>query len=168
MSVAIKLPLGPDTVFAAFQAAATRYAQQPFICVLTETAAVYDMPAGELSYGEAQSKVEQLASAYRQAGFGHGHRVGVLLENRPDFFLHWFALNALGVSLVPINPDMRAAELEYLIDHSDVVAALAIPSRHGDIALMLQEALTREPYCNKRGGASCLQCDAGSCQIQLV
>jgi acyl-CoA synthetase (AMP-forming)/AMP-acid ligase II len=134
MSVAIKLPLGPDTVFAAFQAAATRYAQQPFICVLTETAAVYDMPAGELSYGEAQSKVEQLASAYRQAGFGHGHRVGVLLENRPDFFLHWFALNALGVSVVPINPELRSAELEYLIDHSEMVAALALASRQSDLA----------------------------------
>ena len=58
-----------------------------------------------------------------------GHRVGILMENRPGFFLHWFALNALGVSLVPINPDMRAAELEYLIGHSEIVAAVVIPSR---------------------------------------
>ena len=40
-----------------------------------------------------------------RAGYGHGHRVGLLLENRPAFFLHWFALNALGVSLVPINAE---------------------------------------------------------------
>ncbi len=44
-----------------------------------------------------------------------GQRVGLLLENRPAFFEHWFALNALGVSVVPINPDLRAGELEYLI-----------------------------------------------------
>ena len=26
---------------------------------------------------------------YAAAGFGHGHRVGLQLENRPAFFLHW-------------------------------------------------------------------------------
>ncbi len=36
-------------------------------------------------------------SWYADAGYGPGHRVGLLLENRPAFFLHWFALNALGV-----------------------------------------------------------------------
>ena len=30
------------------------------------------------------------------SGYGVGHRVGLLLENRPAFFLHWLALNALG------------------------------------------------------------------------
>ncbi|HWZ37219.1 MAG TPA: AMP-binding protein [Bradyrhizobium sp.] len=134
MSVATQLPAGPDTVFAAFQAAATRHAQKPFIDVLTETAGAYDIAAGELSYAQIQAQVERLAGVYRQAGFGHGHRVGVLLENRPDFFLNWFALNALGVSVVPINPELRSAELEYLIDHSEMVAALAIVSRQGDLA----------------------------------
>src|SRR4030088_1453870 len=134
MSVATQLPAGPDTVFAAFQAASARNTQRPFISVLRETARAYDIATGELSYGHVQATVERLSGAYRQAGYGHGHRVGVLLENRPDFFLHWFALNALGVSLVPLNPDMRAAEFEYLIGHSEMVAALAIPSRHGDLS----------------------------------
>jgi acyl-CoA synthetase (AMP-forming)/AMP-acid ligase II len=134
MSVATQLPAGPDTVFAAFQAAAARYARKSFIGVLTETAKAYDIAAGELRYQDVLAETERLAGAYRQAGYGHGHRVGVLLENRPAFFLHWFALNALGVSVVPINPELRAAELEYLTDHSEMVAAVAIPSRHGDLA----------------------------------
>jgi acyl-CoA synthetase (AMP-forming)/AMP-acid ligase II len=134
MSVATQLPAGPDTVFAAFQAAATRHEHNPFISVLSETAKAYGIVAGDISYGQAKAAVERLAGAYREAGYGHGHRVGVLLENRPEFFLHWFALNALGVSLVPLNPDLRAAELEYLIAHSEMVAALAIPSRHGDLS----------------------------------
>src|SRR5258708_21018683 len=133
MSVATQLPAGPDTVFAAFQAASARYTQRPFISVLRETAEAYDIVAGELSYGHVQTTVERLASAYRGAGYGHGHRVGVLLENRPDCFLHWFALNALGVSVVPINPELRAAELEYLIDHSEIVAALALAARQGGL-----------------------------------
>jgi acyl-CoA synthetase (AMP-forming)/AMP-acid ligase II len=134
MAMTTQLPAGPDTVFAAFQAAAAVHAQRPFLRVLPETATAYGIAAGDLGYGQAQAAIARLREAYTQAGYGHGHRVGVLLENRPAFFLHWFALNALGVSLVPINPDMRAAELEYLVGHSEIVAALAIPSRHGDIA----------------------------------
>jgi acyl-CoA synthetase (AMP-forming)/AMP-acid ligase II len=134
MAVATHLPAGPDTACAAFDLAARQHADKPFISVPAATAKAYRVAAGDLSYRQAHGAITRLTEAYRRAGYGHGHRVAVLLENRPGFFLHWFALNALGVSLVPINPDMRAAELEYLIDHSDVVAALAIPSRHGDIA----------------------------------
>jgi len=140
MSVATQLPAGPNTVFAAFQAAATRHEHRSFISVLRETARAYSIETGDISYGQAKAAVEQLAGTYRQAGYGHGHRVGVLLENRPDFFLHWFALNALGVSLVPLNPELRAAELEYLIAHSAMVAALAIPSRHGDLSTAAKAA----------------------------
>ena len=36
----------------------------------------------------------------------------------PISFWHWLALNALGVSIVPISRDLRATELEYIIAHS--------------------------------------------------
>src|SRR5260221_6517244 len=124
----------PTTVFDAFARAAARYREKPFLAVLPETAQAYGVAAGEISYGEALARIRTLTDAYRAKGYGAGDRVGILMENRPGFFLHWFALNALGVSLVPINPDMRAAELEYLIGHSEIVAAVVIPSRQGDVA----------------------------------
>ena len=102
--------------------------------MLPETAQAYGIAAGEIGYGEAFARIAALTDAYRAKGYGRGHRVGILMENRPGFFLHWFALNALGVSLVPINPDMRAAELEYLIGHSEIVAAIVIASRQDDVA----------------------------------
>jgi acyl-CoA synthetase (AMP-forming)/AMP-acid ligase II len=131
----MQLPIdAPATVFDAFARAAARHGDRPFLAVLTETAQVYGIAAGEISYGDALLQIEALTEAYRAKGYGGGHRVGILMENRPGFFLHWFALNALGVSLVPINPDMRAAELEYLIAHSEIVAAVVIPSRQEDVA----------------------------------
>lgn len=123
----------PDTVFDAFARSAAKHGDKPFLALVAETAGIYGVPAGEISYRDMMTAVESLRDSYRAAGYGRGHRVGVLLENRPAFFRHWFALNALGVSLVPINPDMRAAELEYLIGHSEIVAAVAIPSRRADI-----------------------------------
>lgn len=131
----IQLPTEtPATAFDTFAHAADRYGDRPFLAVLPETAQAYGIAAGEISYGEALARISALSEAYRARGYGHGHRAGILMENRPDFFLHWFALNELGVSLVPINPDMRAAELEYLIGHSEIVAAVVIPSRQNDVA----------------------------------
>jgi acyl-CoA synthetase (AMP-forming)/AMP-acid ligase II len=42
-------------------------------------------------------------------------------------------LNGLGVSVVPINPDWRSAELEYLLDHSEIAVAASLPERADDL-----------------------------------
>jgi acyl-CoA synthetase (AMP-forming)/AMP-acid ligase II len=118
------------TVAQAFADSAARFGDMPFLCVLPETAAIYGVPAGETSYAQMQARIESLRAAYTAAGYGHGHRVGLLLENRPDFFLHWFALNGLGVSVVPIHADLRSAELEYLVGHSEIALAVAPSVRH--------------------------------------
>ena len=121
------------SVFDLFAAAATRNPQGSFLCVLPETAAAYGIASGEITYAEALEHVQTLSAAYEAAGFGAGQRVGILVENRPAFFWHWFALNRLGVSLVPVNPDLRAAEIEYMIGHSEMCAAIVIPSRRQDL-----------------------------------
>jgi acyl-CoA synthetase (AMP-forming)/AMP-acid ligase II len=127
------MPRDAVTVAEAFACAAARWGGQPFVAVLPETAAIYGIAAGETTYANLQARIAALRLAYVQAGYGHGHRVGLLLENRPAFFVHWFALNGLGVSVVPINADLRSAELEYLVGHSEIAAAVALPGRHADL-----------------------------------
>ena len=121
------------TIAEAFRAAAAQWPERPFLATIAETAAAYGIHEGELSYQDAAAMVDVLARSYREQGYGRGHRVALLLENRPVFFLHWFALNACGCSVVPINPDLRAAELEYLLAHSEAVLAVAVPARQGDL-----------------------------------
>ena len=128
------------TVHQAFRDTAARHGARPFLCILPETADAYGIGPGELGYAQAASAIETLRAAYARAGYGLGHRAGLLLENRPAFFLHWFALNALGVSVVPINPDLRAAELEYLTGHSEIALAVALPERHGDLLAAAERA----------------------------
>ena len=120
-----------ETLAQALESGVRSWSQHPLLQVLPETARIYGIAQGQLSYGHVQREAERLREAYSRAGYGHGHRVGLLLENRPSFIVHWMALNALGVSVVPINGEMRAAELEYLIDHSEMVLAVALPSHHG-------------------------------------
>lgn len=128
------------SVYAAFCETAAQWPDNAFLCIMPETAQHYDIAPGELTYRDALQRIDALRQGYAQAGYGHGHRVGLLLENRPSFFLHWFALNALGASVVPINADMRAAELTYLIGHSEICLAVSLPSRHDSLAAAAREA----------------------------
>lgn len=121
------------TIYSVFQNTAKQWPSNDFITVLPETAEIYGIEAGSLSYTETLQRIDQLAAQYQQAGYGLGHRIGLLLENRPVFLLHWLALNKLGASIVPINPDLRIAELSYLIQHSDMVLAISLASRINDL-----------------------------------
>jgi acyl-CoA synthetase (AMP-forming)/AMP-acid ligase II len=145
--------MSPATVAQAFAESAVRFGAKPFLCVLPETAAIYGVPAGETTYGETQSRIEVLRAAYAAAGYGHGHRVGLLLENRLDFFLHWFALNGLGVSVVPINADLRSAELEYLVGHSEIALAVAPSSRHDALSSAARAAQRTMPVIDAHAAA---------------
>jgi acyl-CoA synthetase (AMP-forming)/AMP-acid ligase II len=130
-------------VAAAFEDAVARWSERPFLEILPETAGVYGIAPATYTYARAAEEVERVARRYRAAGYGVGHRVGLMLENRPDVFFHWFALNGLGVSVVPLNVDLRPAELDYLITHSELCLAVGAPPRMA----ALQEAAGRVGTC---------------------
>lgn len=117
------------TVHTAFKKTAARTPAADFLYTEAVTAQAYGIESGATAWGVATTEVERLRQAYARAGYGHGHRIGLLLENRPEFFFHWFALNALGVSVVPINPDMRHSELVYLVSHSEIILAVCLAER---------------------------------------
>ena len=122
------------TVFEAFEATASRYPERSMLCMTPSTASAYRIEAGEISYGAAAGRVAELADSYHAAGYGAGMRIGLLMENRPEFFLHFLAINSLGASALPINPDLRAAELEYLIGHAEPALLVALPDRRKMLA----------------------------------
>lgn len=113
------------TVYQAFHGSVARYPDHDFLCVLPQTATRYAIEPRTWTYAQAAQEVEALVERYRACGYGHGHRVGLMLENRPAFFFHWLALNGLGVSVAPINTEWRSSELEYLIGHSEICLAVA-------------------------------------------
>ncbi len=123
------IPKETQSVFDVFLTACQSYGDRPMLNVMPSTAELYGIEAGEISYSRAMAQVDMWTGKFAQAGIGTGMRVALLLENRPQFFLIWLALNRLGASVVPINPDLRAAELEYLIGHSEPALTIAIPSR---------------------------------------
>lgn len=130
----------PSTVYETFAVTAANHPERPVINVLSGTAKVYNIVAGETTYGDALHQVSEIAENLRNAGYGAGMRIALLLENRPSFFLHWLAANRIGGSVVPINPDLRAAELEYLVGHSEPALIVAIESRHDELLAAVEAA----------------------------
>jgi crotonobetaine/carnitine-CoA ligase len=122
------------TIFEAFSASAQRLPGNPFFAVPARTGRNYLPDGGEFSFAEILEPARALAERYRSAGYGHGQRAALLLENRPEFFHHYLALNALGVSVVPINPDYRRDEMRYLVEHSEAHVGVAVPDRLADVA----------------------------------
>lgn len=118
-----------STVFQEMTSAVQQYADRPFLHIPALSAKTYSDSAVDLSYAELGEQVSQLHSAYKAAGYGQGHRVALLLENRQDFFFHWFALNSLGASVVPINGDMQQDEITYLLENSEACLGVAVAAR---------------------------------------
>ncbi|HEV8616864.1 MAG TPA: AMP-binding protein [Methylomirabilota bacterium] len=128
-----------NSVHDAFVAAAQAAPDNAFFCVPAAPGRAYHPGGVELTYAATLAEVARLRDLYGAAGYGHGHRVALLLENRPEFFFHYLALNALGCSIVPINPDYRHDEMLYQMDHSEADLAVSIAARAPDL-----EAVARE------------------------
>lgn len=129
-----------NTVHQRFTATAAQAPGDDFLQLEAVTAAAYGLAPHTVSWRQAAQQVQALCQAFADAGYGHGHRVGLLLENRPDFLLHWLALNALGVSVVPIHADLRSVELQYLIGHSEIGLAVTLPGREQDLRAAADKA----------------------------
>ena len=115
------------------------------------------------SYGEVFARAGLLKRRFAEAGYGIGSRVALLLENRPEFFDYWLALNAIGVSIVPINPDLRRDELLFQLDMAEAPLMVVVAERLDELRDISPEKVTviavgddipssSEPYEARPGG----------------
>ena len=135
-----------QTVYAAFERTARRHGGKPFL----------HLPG--FSYRESLQQIREIAGRYQAQGYGAGHRVALLLPSGPAFLLHFLALNSLGTSIVPLNPEYRQAERDYILGHSEtglVVTGDALadfrppragaPTGAGECALLYTSGTTGKP-----------------------
>jgi len=127
------------TVFGAFVTTAGQWPDNAFFCAPPAPGRAYSPDGIEYTYAQTREQVLELRERYASAGYGPGHRVALLLENRPEFFFHYLALNGLGCGIVPINPDYRRDEMIYQMDHSGADLAVSLVARVADL-----EAVARE------------------------
>ena len=82
------------------------------------------------SYGDVLNRIEAARTDFALAGYGHDFCVALMLDNRPEFFWIWLALNALGVSILPLNSGFEPADLAYQLAVVAPDFAIALTERH--------------------------------------
>jgi len=93
-------------------------------------------PEGELTYAQAQDRIERAATGLRSAGVARGDRVLVTPRNHRDHLLAWLALMEVGATQVPVNPKSTAAELAGFVDQVEPALVVTDP----DFAPLLGDA----------------------------
>lgn len=100
----------------------------------------------DVTYGQLQWEVDRYRKYLHQAGVRPGETVGLLLRNSPAFVYAYMAIISLGAVVVPINYQLTAPEVAYIVKDARmknlVVAAaldLAAPlAQHGYTADLAQ------------------------------
>lgn len=134
-----------STVYSLFQHTAGQYGDRPFLHIPAISCKKYHDGDLDFTYNQMLERVDTLSALYSSASYGVGHRVALLVENRPEFFIHWLALNALGVSVVPINGEMQPEEQAYLLSHSESCLLVCIPEKMADMQQVLDSLSTNLP-----------------------
>ncbi|MFC8660946.1 long-chain fatty acid--CoA ligase [Streptomyces sp. NPDC057199] len=85
-----------------------------------------------ISYGDLWLTARRYAAALRDRGIGPGDRVALLLPNTPAFPAAYFAVLALGATVVPVNALLKAEEIAYILQHSGARVMLCAGSLLGE------------------------------------
>jgi len=98
----------PRTVAASLDAAVENYSDRPLVIGDERT----------YSYAEIQEWSRRLAAGLIASGIRPGDHVAVVLGNYPSFVALKYAISRVGAACVPINFQLRRAELTYILRQS--------------------------------------------------
>ncbi len=152
------------TVYEEFLKTRAEVPSQAFLHIPRQAAGEYHDGAVDYTFDQTLQTADELSEHYAAAGYGHGMRVAVMLDNRAEFFLHFLALNRIGASVVPVNSGFLPREIAYVINHSDACLVLVLPCYRDKVQAALAggdktipitdtESITRLPRCNETAAA---------------
>jgi len=73
-----------------------------------------------ISYGELLARTNRLANALRGLGVEKGSKAAILLRNVPEFAVSYYAVLALGATVVPLCYMCLAEEVDKIVCNSKV------------------------------------------------
>lgn len=73
-----------------------------------------------LTYGDLDDQSARLSNALRDLGLAADDRVGILMENRPEYLVAHVAVVRAGITVVPLNSRMDDHELRSLLQTADL------------------------------------------------
>ncbi|NKY58212.1 class I adenylate-forming enzyme family protein [Nocardia flavorosea] len=117
-----------DTLVAAWNDRVTHEPDAPAVIYFDTT----------LTVRQTDDLATALAAAFAERGVGHGDRVGIHLQNIPQYALVLLALWKLGATALLLNPMYRGRELRVLINDAEPVGVITtdrdVPQVREDVA----------------------------------
>lgn len=134
-----------NTVYDAFSDTARRWADRPFVHIPRVAANAYSDSDIDWTYAQAATRISRLRDEYLACGVQPGQRAALLLGTRGEFFLHYLALNSLGVSIVPLSSEATSGELAYVLNDSASAFVLTVAERASIVATATAQLKTKLP-----------------------
>src|SRR5438270_9687579 len=107
-----------------------QYPCYPYAGMLTRTAERYPEHVAvvfndvNLTYRELEALVNAFAHALLDLGISQGQTVCLLMTNRAEYVISWFAIARIGAIASPMNPSYKEREVAYQLSNSDAVAVV--------------------------------------------
>jgi carnitine-CoA ligase len=105
---------------------------KPYLSFAVDDAAV--------TYAQADERSDRLAAGLAALGVRRGDTVLVMMGNRLEFVLTWFALNKLGAFHAPINTDYRGEFLEHVANTAQA-RLMVLEARHVETVVASRERM---------------------------
>ncbi|WP_100266361.1 AMP-dependent synthetase/ligase [Mariprofundus ferrinatatus] len=77
-----------------------------------------------ITYAQLTTRVRRVASGLMSAGINPGDRIGLLMENRPEWAVVDYAILAIGAVTVPLYCTYRPQDIAYVLEDSGTTMAL--------------------------------------------
>ncbi|HRP24611.1 acyl-CoA ligase (AMP-forming), exosortase A system-associated [Thauera sp.] len=90
-----------------------------------------------MSYGALQAGVDAFAAGLVALGLARGERVGLYLDKRPEFVVAAFGCSAAGGVFVPVNPILKAEQVDHIVHDCSVRVLVTTPERLATLAATL-------------------------------
>ena len=128
-----------SSVYHAFQTCAERFGDNTFLRAPAGNTADSSPEGVSYTYAETAARISELIPNYAARGLNRGERVALIFDSRLEVYLHLLALNALGVSIVPLHSLGTDEDLRYMIEHSDCRLAVAADEHRARLVSLLQD-----------------------------
>ena len=95
----------------------------------------------EYTWGEYAARAAEVGMGLVTLGVGHGDRVAVIGENRPEWVWSDVGAQGIGAIVVGVYSTSPAAEVEYVLEHSGSVVAIVEDEEQLDKVLSVRDRL---------------------------
>lgn len=84
--------------------------------------AAYIFYGKETTWGELGDSVRRMAKFLTERGVRKGDRIGLYMQNCPQYLIAHYAVQMAGAIVTPLNPQYKSAEVEYQLDAAEAKA----------------------------------------------